>query len=210
MIDVYLEPTTGHLFDERGNTYRIMPAPGRVMTSTGGIVEEPGNPALDRAVSCIVEALRRGRYVFTAGNGGSDAHAGHLAAELVGRFAYDRQPLRAFHLVTGGPIGSCLANDYGYERVFSRQVAAWCTEGDVLVVFTTSGKSPNVLNAVRAASEIGVVCVALTGPNGLDAYDWTSGSVEVRSAGGTAEVQESHQRQIHEIARRVEEALCPR
>lgn len=181
---------------------------------------------LDRAIDTIIASLRSGGTVFCCGNGGSDAHAGHLVAELVGRFAYDRPPLRAVHLSSGGPVGSCIANDYGWEQVFARQVeglmGAYHGEEDeavdVLVVFTTSGRSENVLRALEAAWHHRAALVALTGPSGLAAsgslrgFDTTpANAVEVRStATTTPTIQEEHQRWVHEIARRVEEALCPR
>lgn len=174
--------------------------------------------ALDRAIATIIDALRSGGTLYACGNGGSDAHAGHLVAELVGRYAYDRPPLRAVHLTSGGPVGSCIANDYGWPSVFARQVEALCCrhfdpEGDdardVLVVFSTSGSSLNVLSAAHCASSRGAAVVALTGAAGLS--EFVDRVVEVRStATTTPAIQEEHQAWVHEIARRVEEALCPR
>lgn len=176
---------------------------------------------LDRAIATIVESLKSGGTVYTCGNGGSDAHAGHLAAELIGRFAYDRPPLRAVHLSSGGPVGSCIANDYGWEGVFSRQVAAltrpaWSREPEegahhVLVCFTTSGKSKNIIRAIHEAQRHRAATVAFTGPSGLTSDYGNADALEVRAdAFTTAMIQEEHQRMIHEVARRVEEALCPR
>lgn len=166
--------------------------------------------ALDAAIATIIASLKSGGTVWTCGNGGSDAHAGHLAAELIGRFAYDRPPLRAVHLPSGGPVGSCIANDYGFEEVFARQVRALVNGDDVVIGFTTSGKSPNVLLALRIAP---CPVIVLTGPSGIQGSGWErspSATVVRSTATTTAEIQEEHQRWVHEVARRVEEALCQR
>ena len=178
---------------------------------------------LDRAIDTIIASLKSGGTVYACGNGGSDAHAGHLVAELIGRFAYDRPPLRAVHLSSGGPVGSCIANDYGWEQVFARQVEAlckapWAREADeaaehCLVVFTTSGRSRNVVEALSAAEAADAHAVAFTGPAGLD--DWDSEMVgphhAVRSsATSTAAIQEEHQRQVHLVAEAVEKAMFPK
>ena len=167
------------------------------------------NPDLDRAIDVIIASLRSGGCVFACGNGGSDAHAGHLVAELVGRFAYDRAPMRAVHLSSGGPVGSCIANDYGWDQVFARQVDALCTETDVLVVFTTSGQSANIkIAAARSKASV----VAITGPAGLMVQPSVvlTDHVVRSTATTTPAIQEQHQAWVHEVARRVEEALCPR
>jgi D-sedoheptulose 7-phosphate isomerase len=166
---------------------------------------------LDRAIDLIIASLRSGGTVFCCGNGGSDAHAGHLVAELVGRYAYDRMPLAAVHISASGPVGSALANDYGWDRVFSRQVGAYVRRWDVLLVLTTSGKSANVMRAVAQARMDGTAVVALTGPAGLVGAPDDEGVITVRSTATTTPViQEEHQRWVHEIARRVEEAMCPK
>ncbi len=173
------------------------------------------NPDLDRAIDTIIASLKSGGCVFACGNGGSDAHAGHLVAELVGRFAYDRPPLRAVHLSSGGPVGSCIANDYGWPEVFARQVDALCTERDVLVVFTTSGESANIKRAAACSRAAVVAIVGRAGlmvqPSVVLANRPHIRDHVVRSlAEGTPAIQEQHQAWVHEVARRVEEAMCPR
>jgi D-sedoheptulose 7-phosphate isomerase len=163
---------------------------------------------LDRAIEAIIVSLRSGGTLYACGNGGSDAHAGHLVAELIGRYAYDRHPLRAVHLSSGGPVGSCIANDYGWPNVYARQVAALCTPVDVLVVFSTSGQSSNIVNAANACR--GQV-VAFLGPGPLGTIIEATGRIEVHSLSKTTPwIQEDHQRWVHEVARRVEEAMCPK
>lgn len=176
---------------------------------TDGVIN--ADRPLDRAVGVIVDALRSGGTLYACGNGGSHAHADHLVAELIGRFAYDRPPLRAVLLSSNGAVGSCIANDYGWQEVFRRQIEALVTKRDVVVVFTTSGKSENVVAAAMAA-DYGATApvVALTGPHGVDRYRESRGVVVRSTATTTPAIQEQHQIWIHEVARRVEAAMFPR
>lgn len=113
-----------------------------------------------------VSALFGGRKVLFAGNGGSAADAQHLAAELIGHFRLEREPLAAFALTTDTSALTAIGNDYGYEHVFSRQVLALAAPGDVLVAISTSGNSPNVLHAAEAAKRRGATVIGLTGQTG--------------------------------------------
>lgn len=113
-----------------------------------------------------VSALFGGSKVLFAGNGGSAADAQHLAAELVGHFRVERQPLAAFALTTDTSALTAIGNDYGYEHVFARQVLALAHAGDVLVAISTSGNSPNVLLAAEAAKSRGASVIGLTGQGG--------------------------------------------
>ena len=114
------------------------------------------------AAACVA-ALQNGSKILFAGNGGSAADAQHLAGELVSRFAYDRPGLPAFALTTDTSVLTAIGNDYGYERVFARQVEAVSRAGDVFFGISTSGRSPNVLNALDAARARGLVTVGMTG-----------------------------------------------
>lgn len=114
----------------------------------------------------MVEALGRGNRVIFAGNGGSAADAQHLAAEFVSRFEFDRPGLPALSLSTDTSMITAIGNDYGYERLFLRQLQAQARRGDVFVGLTTSGRSPNVLAAFGACPELGVASVALCGLGG--------------------------------------------
>jgi D-sedoheptulose 7-phosphate isomerase len=110
--------------------------------------------------------VRKGRTIFFCGNGGSAAEAQHLATELVGRFVHDRRALPALALTTDTSILTSVGNDYGFERVFARQIEALGRRGDLLVALTTSGRSPNIRAAVRAARERGLKVVGMTGAKG--------------------------------------------
>jgi D-sedoheptulose 7-phosphate isomerase len=119
-----------------------------------------------RATLLMADALRAGGKVLACGNGGSAADAQHFAAELVNRFERERAPLAAVALTTDSSTLTSIANDYRYELVFEKQVRALGRAGDVLLAISTSGNSPSVLEAVRAAHEAGVRVVALTGNGG--------------------------------------------
>lgn len=114
------------------------------------------------AVACIT-CLSQGGKILLAGNGGSAADAQHIAGELVSRFAFDRPALPAIALTTDSSILTAIGNDYGYDRLFSRQVQAQGRGGDVFIGYSTSGRSPNILQAFEAARNAGLVTVGLTG-----------------------------------------------
>lgn|SRR5512146_1485634 len=118
------------------------------------------------AAGLMAQALRAGGKLLACGNGGSAADAQHFAAELVNRFETERPPLAAIALTTDSSALTAIANDYSYEQVFAKQLRALGRKGDVLLAISTSGNSGSVLEAVRAAREIGVRVVALTGNGG--------------------------------------------
>jgi len=119
-----------------------------------------------RAIELMADALKSGGKVLSCGNGGSAGDAQHFSAELLGRFERERPPLAAVALSTDTSTLTAIANDYSYEQVFEKQVRALGRRGDVLLAISTSGGSPNVLAAVKAARELGMAVVALTGRSG--------------------------------------------
>ena len=127
---------------------------------------QPLAAPIARAVELMCGALRAGGKILACGNGGSAADAQHFAAELVNRFERERPPLAALALTTDTSNLTSIANDYSYEVVFEKQLRALGRRGDVLLAISTSGNSPSVLAAMRAAREMGVHCVALTGRGG--------------------------------------------
>jgi D-sedoheptulose 7-phosphate isomerase len=171
----------------------------------------PALEALDRELG-RVEAwggrigatLVRGGRLLAVGNGGSAAHAQHLTSELVGRFRTERPPLSALSLHAEGSSVTAIANDYGPDEMFARQVRAHGRPGDVLVAFSTSGRSPNVLCAVEAARRGGLTVLGLTGPapNELELACDDAVTVEAES---TATVQEIHQVAVHLLCVAVDE-----
>src|SRR5690242_11655181 len=120
----------------------------------------------DRVVRLIADSMAQGGVLLVCGNGGSAADAQHIAAELTGRFFRDRQPLRAMALHANTSSLTAIGNDYGYEAVFAREVAAHGREGDVLMAISTSGNSANVLRAIETARDKGLSVVGLTGAEG--------------------------------------------
>ena len=150
--------------------------------------------------------LERGGRLLAAGNGGSAAQAQHLAAELVGRFRDDRQPLSAIALNAETSSLTAIANDYGAAEMFARQLAAHGRPGDIAVLLSTSGSSANVLRAVARANEVGVATVAFTGaaPNPLASLADVAVAVASRE---TTVVQEVHLVAIHLLCAAIEAAL---
>ena len=146
---------------------------------------------IKRIAEACTEALRRGNRVHFAGNGGSAADAQHLAAELVSRFAFDRPGLAGIALTTDTSILTAVGNDYGYEKVFARQIEAHGRPGDVFVALSTSGNSPNILEALEAARFQGIRTVGLTGANGGRMRALSDYCVRVPSE-ETARIQECH------------------
>ena len=147
--------------------------------------------AIERSAAIIVTALRNGNKVMTCGNGGSAGDAQHIAAELVGRFESERMALPALALTTDTSALTAIANDYGYEQIFSRQVEGLGRNGDVLICISTSGNSPNVIAAAMRAREIGCTTICLTGASGKKLASVCDEAVLVPSS-RTARIQEAH------------------
>lgn len=151
------------------------------------------------AVETMVNCLVNDGKILACGNGGSAADAQHFAAELVGRFEAERQELAAIALSTDTSILTAVGNDYGFTQIFSRQVRALGHAGDVLLAISTSGNSPNVIEAIRAAHELGMHVVALTGKGGGEIGDLlTDADLHLCvPADRTARIQETHLLIIH-------------
>jgi len=163
-----------------------------------------------KMAEAIITALRNGNKVLFAGNGGSAADAQHLAAELVGRFAYDRPGLPAIAVTTDTSALTAIGNDYGYDQVFSRQVEALGVRGDVFIGITTSGKSPNILKALEAARSRGVTTVGWTGRVAPEQFQALSDMVLTIDADTTARVQQGHMIVGHIVCALVERAMYPK
>lgn len=160
-------------------------------------------PAVEATGDEIWLALKSGRKLLAAGNGGSAADALHLVEELVGRFEKDRLPLPAIALCADPTLLTCIGNDYGFEQVFARQVQALGNKGDVLVVFTTSGKSPNIVAALQTAAARGLRTIALLGKDGGAAKGLADHELIIPSQ-NTARIQEVHTFILHSWLARLE------
>jgi D-sedoheptulose 7-phosphate isomerase len=166
----------------------------------------------DQAVEvaqAIIRCLRADGKVIFFGNGGSAQDAGHLAAELMGRFAFDRPGLAAISLPDATAAVTAIGNDYSYDQVFARQVLAAGRPGDVVVGLTTSGNSLNVVGALEAAAQAGMITVVLTGASGGKAAGVAQIPVRVPTT-DTARAQEACLHLGHTICEMVEAALFPR
>ncbi len=157
----------------------------------------------------ITACLRAGGKVLFCGNGGSAADAQHLAAELSGRFYYDRPPLPAEALHVNTSFLTAVANDYSYDEIFARLVIGQGREGDVLVGLSTSGNSPNVMRAFEVAHEIGMISVAFTGSSGGKLAPMADYLLNVPS-NDTPRIQESHIMIGHIICELVEKRIFPK
>jgi len=154
----------------------------------------------------MVNSLRAGGMVFFLGNGGSAADAQHLAAELNGRYQRERPGLPGMALTTNTSSLTAIANDYSYELVFSRQLQAMGAEGDLVIGISTSGNSPNVLQAMQVAGEMGLLTIALTGQSGGRLANGVQYCLRVPST-ITARIQEAHILLGHILCEIVEESL---
>lgn len=164
-------------------------------------------PTLERIAIEITRAILAGKKVLWCGNGGSAADSQHLAAELMGRFRRERHPLPSIALTTDTSALTAIGNDYGYEKVFQRQVEGLCLRGDVLVGISTSGNSKNVCAALESAREIGAFTIALTGESGGAMAKIADLTLRVPSR-DTARIQEGHILCGHMLCDWVELAVC--
>jgi len=162
---------------------------------------------LRAAAAQCVEALNAGRKLLMCGNGGSAAQVQHLTAELMGRYKDYRRPLAVVGLTSDAAILTCVGNDYSFAEVFSRQVEALGQAGDVLVVFSTSGNSPNILKAIETAKQMAIRTVAILGCEGGKAAAMVDSALIVHHT-DTARAQEGHQFLIHALMDEIESALA--
>lgn len=156
---------------------------------------------LERVVQAVHACLRGGHKIFACGNGGSAADAQHLVAELIGRFLHERQALPAIALTADAATLTAISNDYGYERVFARQLEGLAGKGDLLFAISTSGNSLNVVQAAQTARSLGCVVVALTGERDSKLAAHADPGLLIRAPSiVTARIQEVHSLCIHAIA----------
>ena len=161
---------------------------------------------IEQVVNTCVIALKSDKQLLFCGNGGSMADAAHLAAELSGRFYLDRKPLRAEALGMNPSFSSAVSNDYSYETVFEREIGAKGKEGDILIAMSTSGKSENILAALRKAKRMMMVTVGLTGSNIVQFLPFCDYVFSVPSV-DTPRIQEAHMLLGHIICEQVEAQL---
>lgn len=176
----------------------------RVMTAM--LADEKLIATLEAASKACITCLQQGGKILLAGNGGSAADAQHIAGELVSRFAFDRPGLPALALTTDSSVLTAIGNDYGYEKLFNRQVQAHGNKGDIFMGYSTSGKSPNIIKALEEARTRGLICIGLTGNRGGAMCELCDFLLEVPS-GDTPKIQEGHLVLGHILCGLVENAL---
>ena len=173
----------------------------RALTGLRGEVER-----LEAWAATLYDVLTAGGRVLACGNGGSAAEAQHLTAELVGRYRDDRAPFSAISLCAESSSYTAIGNDYGHDEVFARQVRAHARPGDLVVLFSTSGRSANLIEAANAAADVGATSWALTGPGPNPLARACTDAVCL--PGDTASVQECHLAALHMLCRAVEEVVA--
>ena len=160
----------------------------------------------EKAAHALASCLKKGGTAYFCGNGGSAADAQHLAAELAGRFYIERPAMAGVALTTNTSSITAIANDYGYEFVFSRQLEGLGKKGDVLVAITTSGNSKNILEAVKVARRLGIVVIGMTGEKGTDFAKLCDVAL-ITPSDKTPRIQEGHIAMGHAICEETERAL---
>ncbi|MBN9124138.1 MAG: phosphoheptose isomerase [Nitrosospira sp. 56-18] len=176
----------------------------RIMSAM--LADETIISTLGEAAEACIGAMRSGRKVLLAGNGGSAADAQHIAGEFVSRFAFDRPGLPAIALTTDTSIITAIGNDYGYEMLFVRQIQANGNEGDIFIGYSTSGRSRNILRAFEGARNKGLVCIGMTGSGGGPMRELCDYLLQVPST-DTPKIQEGHLVLGHILCGLVENAM---
>ena len=161
---------------------------------------------ISKSVSVIIEAYRANKKTMLAGNGGSAGDAQHIAGELVSRFNFDRPGIPSIALTTDTSILTAIGNDYGYDRIFARQIQAHGNEGDVFVGISTSGNSANVIEAIKVCKEQGMISIGMTGKTGGKMAELCDICLKVPST-ETPRIQEAHILIGHILCCLVEDSL---
>lgn len=164
---------------------------------------------IERMAQALIQVAERGGKILVCGNGGSAADSQHIAAELVGRFKKERRPVAAISLTADTSVLTSLANDYSFDKVFERQVAALGNKGDALIAISTSASSPNVVNALKKARELGLLTIGLLGRDGGSAKQFCDHALVIEGA-DTPRVQEMHILAAHIICSLIEDAVAAR
>lgn len=170
------------------------------------LVDEVLISTTESAAKVCIQCFQHGGKILLAGNGGSAADAQHIAGEFVSRFAFDRPGLPAIALTTDSSILTSVSNDYGYEKLFARQVQTHGNKGDIFIGYSTSGKSPNILRGFEEARIHGLVCIGLTGNRGGPMQELCDYLLEIPSS-DTPKIQEGHLVLGHILCGLVESAI---
>jgi D-sedoheptulose 7-phosphate isomerase len=164
-------------------------------------------PAINKAAGMMIECIKRGGKVMFAGNGGSAADSQHLAAELIGRFMIERNPMAGLALTTDTSIMTAVSNDYSFDDIFSRQVEGLGKPGDILYAISTSGNSPNILKAIKKTKMLGIKTIGITGNGGGKMAEAVDCLIDVPFIGKSARIQEVQILIGHILCELVEDAV---
>ena len=160
----------------------------------------------EESAKIIIEALKNGNKILICGNGGSASDAEHMAGEIVGRFGYDRESLPCISLCTPSATFTAISNDYGYEKVFERQVQGFGKHGDILIGISTSGNSLNIVKAFESAEKLGIKTIGMTGQKDSKLSEISNICLKVPST-KTPRIQEIHGLIIHSLCRAIEDEI---
>ena len=186
---------------------RILHESGKINSES--VIDTSFVDSLEKASILLVDTFKNNGKVLLAGNGGSAADSQHIAAEFMGRLNFDRDPLPAIALTANTSNLTCIANDYGYENIFSRQAQALANKDDTLIVYSTSGKSPNILKLVKESRSRVKHIISLTGKN-KDLLGKYSDVVLAVNSEKTTRIQEIHAIAGHIMCECVENSLFPK
>ncbi|MDZ8119545.1 D-sedoheptulose-7-phosphate isomerase [Pontiella agarivorans] len=164
-------------------------------------------PVVEDIAVLMADCLKAGGKVMACGNGGSSADAQHFAGELVNRFLMNRRPYAGLALNTDASVMTSISNDFSYEEIYSKQVEGLGRSGDILVGFSTSGNSGNVLKAFEAAKELGIKTVGFLGGSGGKIFPLSDYALLISCSSHTPRIQEGHELMMHLICERVEELM---
>lgn len=173
-------------------------------------IKESYESNLDTILACsatISSCFNQGNKLLICGNGGSAADAQHLAAELINRYQIERQGLPAIALTTDSSVLSCIGNDRSFDLVFSRQIEALSKPGDILLAISTSGSSPNILNALKTAKGLGCMCIGFTGLRGKGIMSDLCDECVIVPSEITARIQEAHEWIFHVVCGLIEKSI---
>ena len=173
---------------------------------TNKLVSEKSLSQIEKAANLVIGALKNNKKILIAGNGGSAAMSSHIAAEFTGRYKLERRGLPAIALTTELAAITAIGNDYGFERIFERQIEALGNDGDILIILSTSGNSKNLIKAVELAKKLNIHVIGLLGKDGGKLKNTSSAEIIVPS-NSTPRIQEAHLMILHIICEIVENKL---
>jgi D-sedoheptulose 7-phosphate isomerase len=170
------------------------------------VIQETNLKDINKIISLLLKVIKKKNTIFWAGNGGSAAECQHMSAELIGRFKINRRPLKSVSLTVDTSAITAISNDFGYEKVFSRQIEGLGTTGDVLIALSTSGNSENIIHVLKTCKKMRIKTIALLGNNGGKCKKYASYNIIINSS-NTARIQELHQTLLHYICEILERQL---